>query len=63
MEQKHKEIGKLLRQSIDADYCYDCPFRKLCDKIQEQEALLFPDCDTIRIIAIEEKLKEYDKTL
>lgn len=62
MEQKYKEIGKLLRQSIDVDYCYDCPFRKICDKIEEQEDA-FVDCDTIRIIAIEEKLKEYDKTL
>lgn len=62
MEQKYKEIGKLLRQSINADYCYDCPFSKLCNKIDEQE-IDFIDCDTIRIVAIEEKLKEYDKTL
>lgn len=60
MEQKYKEIGKLLRQSIDTDYCYDCPFEKLCDKIAKQKDV-FVDCDTIRIIAIEKKLKEYDK--
>ena len=60
MEEKYKEIGKLLRQSIDVKYCYDCPFRKTCDEIEEQK-IDFVDCDTIRVIAIEEKLKEYDK--
>lgn len=60
MENKYKEIGNLLRKSLDANYCYECPFNKRCEEIdkQEQEPFL---CDAIRVKIIEEKLKEFDK--
>ena len=60
MEDKYKEIGNLLRKSLDADYCYECPFDKMCTEIHEQENECFL-CDAIRIMAIEKKLKEFDK--
>lgn len=60
MEEKYKEIGKILRKSIDTDYCYDCPFSKLCDDLNESHETLI-DCDMVRIIAIEKELKKYDK--
>ena len=60
MEEKYKKIGKLLRISIDTDYCCDCPFSELCDDLSESHETLI-DCDMVRIIAIEKELKKYDK--
>ena len=60
MEDKYKEIGNLLRRSIDADDCYYCPFSKRCEEIAKQEKN-YVLCDAIRIKIIEEKLKEFDK--
>ena len=60
MENKYKEIGNLLRKSIDTDYCYECPFNKMCTEISKQENEYFL-CDAIRVMAIEKILKEFDK--
>ena len=60
MEDKYKEIGKLLRKSIDVDYCYECPFDKICAEIHEQETDYFL-CNAVRVMAIEKKLKEFEK--
>ena len=62
MEEKYKEIGKILRKSIDTDYCYECPFNKMCETVHEEENAYFL-CDAIRIMAIEKELKKYEKTL
>lgn len=60
MEDKYKKIGNLLRKSIDADYCYECPFDKMCAEIHEQETGYFL-CDDVRVMAIEKKLKEFEE--
>lgn len=60
MEEKYKEIGNLLRKSIDTEYCFLCPFNKMCTEVLKQEEEPFL-CDAIRIMAIEKKLKEFDK--
>ena len=63
MEDKYKEIGRLLRESLNADYCnyYDCPFFKRCEEISKEEKDDYVSCDAIRVKIIEEKLKEFDK--
>ena len=57
------EISKQLRQSIDTNHCFDCPFRKRCNELYDSFDGKWDNCDVIRIKIIHEKIENYQKRL